>query len=458
MTRSSERRRGIARAAAATVLLFATAALCAPPLPPKPAHYFNDYAGFVPADVARTLDAQLVDLDRGTSIQIVVAIFPSLPPSTSLEDFTVRTAQAWRVGDKKLDRGLVLFVFVKDHKLRIEVGYGLEEKVPDAIAVRIVDDVIAPKLRAGEPAAGLESGVDALIAAAQGRPLEARPTDDVPVPVAEGLNDQASLLAPEDAQRIRAKLQALGQGSCRLAISIFPHPPDHYSTGYREAQLFTVRSFFRSRPKSESGLGDDARVAALQADPSALLFVFVRDRDPLAAAYGLYGLGCLPEEAALRIVYNELEHKFTKGPAASLEAAIDAVAAAHRGEYAGPPVPAPTPLALASQEAGPPSPWALAFSRVAGFSPLGLPLGFFFLAISAGALLALPLRFLPIRRRMRTGQGFLAAWALETVWMLSRGVGSAGTTLSGSGGSGGSSGGFSGGGGSFGGGGASGSW
>lgn len=458
MKRPSSLRRGVGRAVLLAALFHAGTGVYGEPLPPKPAHYFNDYAGFVPADAARALDSRLVDLDRGTSIQIVVAIFPSLPPSTSLEDFTVRTAQSWRVGDKKLDRGLVLFVFVKDHKLRVEVGYGLEDKVPDAVAVRIVNDVIAPKLRAGEPVAGLGAGVDALIAAVQGRPLQAAPTDDVPVPAAEGLNDQASLLGRDDAERLRAKLKALGgEGSCRLSISIFQYPPSHYSTGYAEAQLFTVRSFFRSRPASEAPLGDDARVAALQADPSALLFVFVRGRDPLDAAYGLYGLGCLPEEAALRIVYNELEQKFPKDPAGSLGAAIDAVAAAHRGEYAGPPVPVPTPFTPASQQAGPPNPWVEVVERIVRFNLLGLPLGIIFLVALASAILALPLRCLPIRRRMRAGQGFFLAWGLEALWILSHVGSGSGSTYS-SGGSSGSSGGFSGGGGSFGGGGASGSW
>jgi uncharacterized protein len=85
-----------------------------------------------------------------------------------MEDFTVRTAEAWRVGRQKLDNGLLLFVFVKERKLRIEVGYGLEGAVPDALAKRIIDETIVPRLRQGDPAAGLEAGIDALIAATRG--------------------------------------------------------------------------------------------------------------------------------------------------------------------------------------------------------------------------------------------------------------------------------------------------
>ena len=93
---------------------------------------------------------------------------PSLPEGEVLEDFTVRTAQAWRAGEKKLDNGAVLFVFVKDRKLRIEVGYGLEGALPDALARRIIDQEIVPAFRAGNPAAGLEAWVDAMMAATRG--------------------------------------------------------------------------------------------------------------------------------------------------------------------------------------------------------------------------------------------------------------------------------------------------
>jgi uncharacterized protein len=130
-----------------------------------------------PADADR-LNAKLEAFDKESSNQIVVSIFPELP-SPSLEDFTVRTAQAWRVGREKLDNGAVLFVFVKDRKLRIEVGYGLEGALPDALASRIIESAIVPRFRAGDPAGGLEAGVDALVAATRGEyspPPTAAPT------------------------------------------------------------------------------------------------------------------------------------------------------------------------------------------------------------------------------------------------------------------------------------------
>jgi uncharacterized protein len=154
-------------ATAAAGSVFAAAAMAADQLPPPPAHYFNDYASLVGAADAQRLDAKLKAFDEQTSNQVVVAIFPELP-SPSLEDFTIRTAQSWRAGREKLDNGVVLFVFVKDRKSRIEVGYGLEGALPDITARQILDDVLAPRFRAGDFAGGLEAATDAIIAATRG--------------------------------------------------------------------------------------------------------------------------------------------------------------------------------------------------------------------------------------------------------------------------------------------------
>jgi uncharacterized protein len=136
-------------------------------LPPPPTAYFNDYAGLVPAPDAARLEAKLEAFEKQTSNQVVVAIFPELP-SPSLEDFTIRTAESWRAGRKELDNGVVFFVFVRDRKLRIETGYGLEGALPDAIASRILNEVVVPRLRAGDFPGGVEAGVDAIIAATKG--------------------------------------------------------------------------------------------------------------------------------------------------------------------------------------------------------------------------------------------------------------------------------------------------
>jgi len=136
-----------------------------PPLPPKPGRYFNDYAKVVPAAAATSINARLEQFERETSNQILVAVFPKLPEGTYLEDFTVKTAQFWGPGGKKRDNGLVLFAFIADRKIRMEVGYGLEGVVPDSIAASIIRDVIRPQFKAGNYAAGLDQGVEAIFKA-----------------------------------------------------------------------------------------------------------------------------------------------------------------------------------------------------------------------------------------------------------------------------------------------------
>jgi uncharacterized protein len=121
----------------------------------------------VSAAEARRLEETLRRFDEETSSQVVVAVFPRLP-AESLEDFTARTAEAWRVGRKDLDNGAVLFVFVEDRKMRIEVGYGLEGALPDLTAKRIIDEVITPRFRQERYGEGLVAGVEAILAATRG--------------------------------------------------------------------------------------------------------------------------------------------------------------------------------------------------------------------------------------------------------------------------------------------------
>ena len=140
-------------------------------LPAAPKTYLSDQAGVIKPATAARLEKSLADYERETSVQIVVAIFPRLPDGEAMEDFTVRTAKAWGVGQKEKTRqnnGVVLFVFVQDKKMRIEVGYGLEGKIPDAIAKRITSDQIKPHFQRGDYDAGINAGANALMQAARG--------------------------------------------------------------------------------------------------------------------------------------------------------------------------------------------------------------------------------------------------------------------------------------------------
>ena len=133
----------------------------------------NDYAGLLTAAERSQLESQLADRERATGAQMVIAIFPSLE-GESLEDFSIRLAERWRVGQKSLDNGVILLVFARDRKIRIEVGYGLEGAIPDAVAIQIIRESMAPAFREGRTAAGLQAAVDAVFARIDATPVTAR--------------------------------------------------------------------------------------------------------------------------------------------------------------------------------------------------------------------------------------------------------------------------------------------
>jgi uncharacterized protein len=142
--------------------------LAAEVIPPKPAQYFNDYAHVVSPDIAAGLNQKLENFERESSDQILVAIFPTMQSDSSIEDYTVRVARAWKVGQANTNNGAVLFVFVQDHKMFIQVGYGLEAVLPDALCKRIIDEQIAPRFKAGDFNGGLTAGVQGIISATKG--------------------------------------------------------------------------------------------------------------------------------------------------------------------------------------------------------------------------------------------------------------------------------------------------
>ncbi len=137
-------------------------------IPEKPAMFVTDRADAFGPGVAEALNERLAQFERDTSNQILVWVDRRIPEGFTLEDFTVRAAQKWGAGQKETDNGAVLFVFTHDRKLRIEVGYGLEGAIPDAIARRIIDDRIVPRFRENDFGGGIEAGADALMAAARG--------------------------------------------------------------------------------------------------------------------------------------------------------------------------------------------------------------------------------------------------------------------------------------------------
>jgi uncharacterized protein len=137
-------------------------------IPAKPAHYFNDFASLIDSQTAQQLEQKLQDFERQTSNQILVVIYPSLPEDASIEDFTQDAFRAWKPGQAGRNNGAILFVFVKDRKMRIQTGYGLEGALPDAICKRIISDEMVPRFQAGDFGGGVTAAVNAMIAATRG--------------------------------------------------------------------------------------------------------------------------------------------------------------------------------------------------------------------------------------------------------------------------------------------------
>ncbi len=162
------------RRGALTVLAFlqlvAVARAAGTPIPPVPARWLTDTAGFLSSARREQLDGRLEAYQKQSGHQIVVWIGDTIEGS-ALDDWAVRTFAAWKIGRKGLDDGIVMFILARDRKIDIEVGYGLEGQVPDAVANRIIQDVMAPLLRADDRDGSAQAGVDAILAAIEGRPV-----------------------------------------------------------------------------------------------------------------------------------------------------------------------------------------------------------------------------------------------------------------------------------------------
>jgi uncharacterized protein len=120
--------------------------------------------------LTRTLRA--LELRKGS--QVAVLIVPTTQPET-IEQYSIRVAEAWKIGRKKIDDGALLVVAKNDRKLRIEVGYGLEGALNDVTTKRIIDEIITPKFRNGDFAGGISAGIERIIGVIDGEPLPAPP-------------------------------------------------------------------------------------------------------------------------------------------------------------------------------------------------------------------------------------------------------------------------------------------
>ena len=144
-------------------LLVASYVARAEDLPPAPKGYFNDYAGVISEAKQHELNERLAKFDKDTTNQVVVAIFPKMDSALSLDEYTLRVAKSWGVGQRGKNNGVTLFVFIRDRTMRIQVGYGLTNVLTVALSQQILDQDLKPHFQKGDFYGGLAAGVDSIL-------------------------------------------------------------------------------------------------------------------------------------------------------------------------------------------------------------------------------------------------------------------------------------------------------
>src|ERR1035437_7096103 len=144
---------------AGPLFLAPAGAAAGPVVPPVPTRFVTDKAGVIAPDVAAGLERRLFDFEKETSNQFLVYTETAVPDGTTLEEYTVTCAQVWKAGQTQRKNGMILFVFPGSRKARLEVGYGLEGAMPDALARRVLDEQVLPRFRAGDYSGGISSGI-----------------------------------------------------------------------------------------------------------------------------------------------------------------------------------------------------------------------------------------------------------------------------------------------------------
>ncbi|MDB5807011.1 MAG: hypothetical protein JWN73_4333 [Betaproteobacteria bacterium] len=167
--------RGVPRAAPLGALLCAAVLALAPPaqadvlVPPLTGHV-TDQTGTLTGDQKASLEATLTAFEAKKGSQIAVLLVPTTAPET-IEQFSIRVVDKWKLGRKKVDDGALLLIAKNDRSMRIEVGYGLEGALNDATAKRIIAETITPSFKQGDFYGGIKAGVDSMIGVVNGEPL-----------------------------------------------------------------------------------------------------------------------------------------------------------------------------------------------------------------------------------------------------------------------------------------------
>ena len=159
------------RTVAIGLALWAAAAARGPALEvPFLAGRVNDLADMLPDESESRLEARLDRLESERGAQVAVLTIASLE-GEAIEDYSLRVAETWKLGRSEFDDGALLLIVRDDRKMRLEVGYGLEPAITDAMSRRILENLIRPRFREGDFAGGIEAGVDAIALLVEGEEL-----------------------------------------------------------------------------------------------------------------------------------------------------------------------------------------------------------------------------------------------------------------------------------------------
>ena len=224
-------------------------ALDVPPLKGK----VNDYANMLSKYTASQIEHKLADLEAKDSTQVVVLTVESLD-GNSIEDFSMKVAETWKIGQAKKDNGVIFTISKKDRRMRIEVGYGLEGELTDAMSGRILDNIVSPHFKQGNYNAGIEDGINAIIAVVKqeyvsGVTLRELTQENLSAKV----NDYANLLSKETTLRIEQKFDELNKTeSIQMAIlTVVMYDGDNLTNfaknaaeTWRKGQAITENSVF----------------------------------------------------------------------------------------------------------------------------------------------------------------------------------------------------------------------
>jgi len=151
-------------------------------IPSNPTGYVSDFAHVLNPQYTSQLNTYLAQYEKATTNQIAVVLVSSLE-GLPIEDYSMQLAEKWKVGKKGKDNGVLFLIAVNDHKMRIEVGYGLEGKLTDVASSEIIRNVVAPDFRQGQYAQGIYAGLRAITEKIDGKPFDSTVIthqDDVP--------------------------------------------------------------------------------------------------------------------------------------------------------------------------------------------------------------------------------------------------------------------------------------